>query len=52
VNNIVRHPIYFVVCLLSTVYLGVANSRGWSLGHAMGVPFGRTMSSTRTFNHK
>jgi hypothetical protein len=46
-----RHPIYLALCLLSTVYLGLANSRGWSVGHTIGAPF-RTMGFTRTINHK
>jgi hypothetical protein len=47
----IRHPIYLVLCLASTVYLALANARGWSLGHTVGAPF-RMIGPNRTFNHK
>jgi len=46
-----RHPIYLALCLFSTVYLGLANARGWSFGHALGAPF-RALGANRTINHK
>jgi protein-S-isoprenylcysteine O-methyltransferase Ste14 len=51
-NNMMRHPIYLGLCLFSAAYLALANSRGWSVGHVIGAPFGRSLNSTRTMNHK
>jgi hypothetical protein len=47
------HPVYFSLCLLASIYLALANARGWSLLHTVnpGRMFGSGGHGS-SFSHK
>jgi hypothetical protein len=49
-----RHPIYFLLCLGTIGYLAVADARGWSVIQSLSRSFVNATTGGRghSFNHK
>jgi hypothetical protein len=47
-----QHPVYLGICIFASIYLALANARGWSLLHTFnpGRLFGSSHGSS--FSHK